>query len=173
MNELVSNIRKWQQYVDESFLYEVDANLSKIEARLRQQPGITNVQYESKVNEGLFQLEFHFSHQKAANKAMLALAGINSCYWLSPKYVKIKRKKIKKKDLSTAMRMAIKKNELEEKLALIDTHVNYNIMFTLPEKIIRANNRSAIIHMDSSHITYRWSLNEYLSENQRSIRIRY
>jgi len=130
---------------------------------LTHQQGISHIKKNISVKDMQFSLSFDFDDEKSLNNAMYALAEIKPNMFLK-KFLKIKKHKIIRPNLSPYLQRIIDDQEFREQIPSTDLlkYVNYKFMVITPKDIKSVNGERAMIQNDNRTIISSYNFKELI-----------
>lgn len=130
---------------------------------LRAQPGISNIKKDLNAKQLKFNISFDFEDEKSLNNALYALAEIKPNLFLK-KFLKIKKHKVVRPNLSPYLKRLIEEQNLSEQIPSEDmlNYVNYKFIVNTPKEIKRASGERARIQSNNTMVISSYSFRELL-----------
>jgi len=132
-------------YVDTDIITEVKTFPQKKAKELKKIKGISKVKAVNKLSSGIVGIKFNFNNNKALNKAYYKLLDQEK-KWYYPSIVKVKKHKLKKRNLAPIIRNYVKKNQAAFKDVDVLKKINYKVVYNFPAEVKKVkNSKSKII----------------------------
>ncbi len=144
-------------------IQELDEKLRLLKA----QSGISNIKKELNTKQLKFNISFDFENEKALNNALYALAEIKPNMFLK-KFLKIKKNKVVRPNLSPYLERLLEEQNLSEQLPSEDmlNYVNYKFIVNTPKKVKGTSGDRAIIQSNKTTVISSYSFKELLVNNE-------
>ena len=161
------------QFADNSMMDDIDDEVQTVISQLKQQPGISNVNFIKENSGKLLKLSFDFTDDKSLNNALYALAGEKKTFY-KPAIYKIRNHKFVRKNLTEWAKELI--NEKQENIPddLVFSFIDVKTKVRLPEPARSVSVKNAVMSKDKKTVTLTNGLSDILEQNQSTgFRIRY
>lgn len=135
-------------YIDADMVKEINEAPAKYSADLKNIKGISEIGSYNKIRSGKMGISFSFNGQKSLNKAWYSILGMDKKFYY-PKIIKIKNRKIVKKNINKYLSYYLKKNEKNIKSNDIFKVINYKTVYHLPANVSKINNETGTKLKDS------------------------
>lgn len=135
--------------------------------------GISEINANPVNKKGVHAISFRFKNPKAFHRALMTIAGWKLGFAI-PKYIRIKKHKVKKFNIAPIIRKQLK----DEKTKAAIPEMLYGSIFVktvidLPSPARKVTNPKAALSNNNKTVTLRTSLDEFVSGFDNGMRIRY
>lgn len=148
---------------DKSFESQLKEEVLVWVSLLQKQPGISDVQYNIDPKKGDYYLSFEFNDQRHLNKALYEMTG-NRKTFFSPSYLKIKKHRVKKFNISPYVKKYLKRESLEIDPSF-NSYITYISTIHTPTstKSVSAGNFS--LNTDKTIVSQRFEIADVLNNH--------
>lgn len=161
------------QFADNSYMDDINDEVQTVIKQLKQQPGISNVNFTRENSDKLMKFSFDFSDDKSLNNALYALAGEKKTFY-KPAIYKVRTHRFVRKNLTEWAKELI--NEEQENIPdnLVFSFIDVKTKVQLPEPARSVSVKNAVMSKDKKTVTLTNELSNILDQNQSTgFRIRY
>ncbi|NPD44461.1 MULTISPECIES: hypothetical protein [unclassified Lentimicrobium] len=140
-------------------IQELDEKLRLLKA----QPGISNIKKDLNAKQLKFNISFDFADEKSLNNALYALAEIKPNMFLK-KFIKIKKNRVIRPNLSPYLERLLEEQELSEQLPSEDmlNYVNYKFIVNTPKEVRNTSGNRAMVQSNKTTVISSYSFRELL-----------
>jgi len=159
--------------VNNSIEEQLRSEAAKMVNVLKQQKGISNVEYKLGKLSGDFFIRFDFAGSDDFNNALYRMAGAKkTCF--SPGYLKIKNHRVKKRNFTPWLKQYLKKEDIEIKQSIISDMLIFSSIIELPSDVRKVKPANLSVSEEMRKVIQRLSFTEILDENKSTgIRLKY
>lgn len=150
-------------YLQKDFANEISAAPEKYANKLKDIRGISNVKSISKLKTGNFGITFNFDNQKSLNKAWYSLLGMKKRFFY-PNIYKIRKHKLKKKNLHKYLKKYLEENKDKIKTNDILKMIDFISIYHLPSDVKKIKNQEGTKLTNGKVVTKTISLEKLLED---------
>jgi len=166
-------LNKVGDYVDVKILDEIKSMPNIASQLLKGEKGITKIKTIKSEKKGIYSFSFEFENTKDLNKAYYCLMNREK-KWYAPKFIKVGKKVVKKRNIAPFIRMYVKRKQSMIKDLKILEHITYKSTFKLPRKVIKNSNPEYKIDDSKRNVVYECKLDKLMnSKLDLGIKIKY
>lgn len=132
--------------------------------KLQNIKGISSIKTLGVLSSGRIGIEFHFKNMQALNKAYYSLLDMDK-KWFYPKLIKIKKHKIKLRDISNHIKSFVEDNNDNPENSKFINYLNFSTKINVPTKITTAKIGQGTIKNNGRTFINNTSLKSIMSNN--------
>ena len=166
-NALASVLAMAKDQLSPEMIAQIDHFPNEASDRLSGIKGISNVKSLDQVQDGRLGIHFHFDNQKALNNAYYALMDMDK-KWYLPNLIKIRKHKIKRKNITPQLVKQIEENNPELKDSQFLKYLNWKSVIKLPSNSTAINNAQSKSEVGNKEVSIRYSLTDLLKNEKSS-----
>ncbi len=147
MSELGSLFSGISGFLDEKLQAKINEEADKLVQKLKIQPGITNVVYETTKSNNKYSVRFDFDKARNFNHALYAMGDARKTIF-TPGYLRVNRCRVKKINFSTYLALYLKREKIEIPDHYLTDMVTFKSTIKVPDEIKKVKGLSATVTMD-------------------------
>ncbi|MCB2221064.1 MAG: hypothetical protein KQI35_11770 [Bacteroidetes bacterium] len=151
-SELGSFLSGLSGLLDKNIEKQLRSEAEKLIQKLKEQPGIKNVNYNIQSADRNYQVSFDFNRAKNFNNALYALGGAKKTIF-TPGYLRINRCKVKKINFSGYLSMYLKREQIEIPDQFLSRMLTFKSIVTVPQPIKKVKGSSTLLSEDRSFVS--------------------
>jgi hypothetical protein len=154
---------------DFEVLDDIEGYARMAEYSLLQSEGIKNVKVTRDIRKRQVGLSFDFDNHRQLNRALYEVAGQTKTIF-KPYVYKVKARSVKKKNMTSLIKMLLDEEELE----IMPAFINYTTEINLPRPAKSTSGKKATLHQNNQTVRVRGNLADILeNKTNTGIRVRY
>ncbi len=155
-------LNKVGDYVDVKFLDEIKTLPKQAAQLLKGTEGVEKLKTITSEKKGMYSFSFEFENSKDLNRAYYNLLQKEK-KWYAPKFVKVGKKVVKKRNIAPFIRMYVKRKQSMIKDMKILEHVTYKSTYKFPRKVIKNSNPKYKLENSNMNLVYECTLDELIN----------
>jgi len=164
---LASVLSMAKDQLSPEIIAQIDQFPNEAKDRLTGIEGIHHISSMEQVQNGRLGISFQFDNPKALNKAYYALMDMEK-KWYLPNLIKIKKHKIKRKNITPQLVKQIEENNPDLKDSQILKYLNWKSVIKLPANSTAINNVQSKSAVGNKEVVIRYSLSDLLKNEKSS-----